>query len=246
LKNDNAYLCEIMESIQGEGLLAGARQIFIRFSGCNLNCSYCDTKLSLKRPEKCVFYSEPVYGGNPRFIDNPLEIKQLLKLIKSYDAKWISLTGGEPLLWAEYIARLASYLKADDYKIMLETNGVLYKQLEKCLDYIDLISMDYKLPSSTGRSYSEEHAKFLSIASTKDTYIKMVITETTNWAEVKEAVNIIKNINPQLILYLQPVTPCPGVKAADFDMVLAIQKYCLNYLAEVRVLPQIHQLFNWR
>src|SRR5574344_2620500 len=139
-----AKIAEIFDSVQGEGLYIGVRQLFIRFCGCNLLCDYCDTAFD---------------KGKEYTVD------ELVKEIQSYDTQSIhsvSLTGGEPLLHYEFLQLLLPELKKQNIKIYLETNGTLPKPLESVIDNIDIIAMDFKLDSSAkiGNLYSK-HDEFL-------------------------------------------------------------------------------------
>jgi len=243
LKN-KAYLAEVFDSIQGEGLLVGSRQIFVRFCGCNLRCYYCDTQWQ-KKPQFAV-YHRPVVGGPAQMLDNPVSADQLKEILTGFTPRWISFTGGEPLLWHEFIMELANDLKAQGYKIMLETNGTLYEQMDKCCKLVDVVSMDYKLPSATGCNYREEHRRFLKAALKSKVFIKMVLTARTSWAEVKEAVAVISSCSQELVLYLQPVTTDNCADKIDMKFLLDIQEYCQNHIPETRILPQIHPYLRWR
>lgn len=245
LKSENAYLAEVFDSIQGEGMLVGSRQIFIRFCGCNLRCYYCDTITGLEKKPQCAVYYKPVLDSPPELLDNPISINRLREIIAGFAPRWISFTGGEPLLWHEFITELATDLKPQGYKIMLETNGTLYEQMDKCCNLVDVVSMDYKLPSSTGCNYKEQHSKFLKAALKSNVFIKMVLTSNTNWAEIKEAISVISSFSSDLVLYLQPVTPHKCADKIDYNFLLDIQKYCQDYIPETRILPQIHPYLKW-
>jgi 7-carboxy-7-deazaguanine synthase len=97
---------EIFPSIQGEGLRLGEPTLFIRFSQCNLKCYFCDTKYAWETGQE-------------------LTVLQILEKVKkihdSFPAEWVCLTGGEPLL--QNIGRLVRALKAEDFKIQVETNA---------------------------------------------------------------------------------------------------------------------------
>lgn len=94
-------ICEIFYSLQGEGHHTGYPCVFIRFSGCNLACSFCDTK-----HEEGVFMDD----------------EAIIRAVKLYSADWIVLTGGEPTLWID--EDFVSLLKrATGKKIAIETNG---------------------------------------------------------------------------------------------------------------------------
>jgi organic radical activating enzyme len=103
---------EIFPSVQGEGLRQGEPTIFVRLSGCNLSCSFCDTKYAWE-------------GGIEMSVDR---IRQIIKKIREkFPAQWICLTGGEPLL--QNILELVESLKKEGHKIQVETNGTIYQPL---------------------------------------------------------------------------------------------------------------------
>ena len=92
-----APIIEIFSSFQGEGLLIGQRQIFVRFAGCNLNCNYCDTNDS--KSEK---------SGK---LMTPLEVTEQINKLITPDCKAISFTGGEPSLYPEFISEVSKNFK---------------------------------------------------------------------------------------------------------------------------------------
>ena len=98
-------VCEIFYSIQGESSSAGYPCIFIRLSGCNLNCSYCDT----------------TYAYNP---GQEYLVDQIIKSIDCYPCRLVAITGGEPLL-QEQTPKLVSELIQAGYSVLLETNGTI-------------------------------------------------------------------------------------------------------------------------
>jgi 7-carboxy-7-deazaguanine synthase len=133
-------LAEIFCSLQGESSYAGLPCIFIRLAGCNLRCSYCDTK----------------YAYSVKFQMNSDEI---LQKIQQYEpVKLVEITGGEPLAQVE-VYHLIQKLHSQNYKILLETNGSLpLKQVPK---YVKKI-VDIKCPSSNeADSFKKENLQFL-------------------------------------------------------------------------------------
>lgn len=181
-----AKIAEVFESIQGEGIYMGERQIFVRFFGCNLTCRFCDTKLT----------GFVEYG--------PCD---LLEKIKSYRDIYhsVSFTGGEPLMQGRFLKEILKLTYAEGYKNYLETNGTLPGKLKEVIRYVDIISMDVKLPSSTGLAgFWEAHRQFLKIASSKEVFLKAVICQSTQDSDLMETVKLIKDINPGVILILQP------------------------------------------
>ena len=166
---------EIFASLQGEGLYAGQKQVFVRFAGCNLRCDYCDTPQSWVLSEKQAF----------------LSVEQIIAQIGKkaqggLKGLTVSLTGGEPLLYPEFIAELCKELKRAKAIVYLETNATLPEFLQSLLKNIDIISADIKLPSACGAPYWGEHKRFLSIGKTK-AFVKIVLTDKTKPAEISKA-----------------------------------------------------------
>jgi len=234
----NANLIEIFSSVQGEGKYLGYRQIFVRLAGCNLNCAYCDT--NFKSTEFC--------NVENNFIKNPVEVAQVVEIIKNLSAKVpihsVSFTGGEPLLHYKFIGEVARQLKG--FKIFLETNGILVNELEKIFDCVDIISMDIKLPSVVEENFFNYHKKFLQVAAKKDLYVKIVISAETSDEEFDAAINLIAETSPEIMLILQPVTPVGKIQEADAEKILSLQARALKILKDVRVIPQTHKLIKVR
>jgi 7-carboxy-7-deazaguanine synthase len=92
------------------------------------------------------------------------------------------------------------------FKNYLETNGTLAEALADVIEYVDIISMDLKLPSSTGikENLWTKHRKFLKVASKKDTFLKAVVSEGTNEEDLYVAINLIKEAGMGMVLVLQP------------------------------------------
>jgi len=119
-------IAEIYKSIQGEGFLTGTESVFVRASGCNLRCWYCDTPYTSWRP-----------GGED------LEVDEVLRQVASFSCAHVVVTGGEPMLFAELIP-LCSGLRDAGCHITIETAGTLHLPVE-----CDLMSISPKLANST-------------------------------------------------------------------------------------------------
>lgn len=182
----NGKITEVFSSVQGEGLYFGEEQIFVRFFGCNLKCRFCDTPLD-------------------RFTEyEPQELVEEVKLYRNGHPT-VSFTGGEPLLQKYFLKAVLKLTQQEGFKNYLETNGILHSALEDIIDYVDIVSMDLKLPSSTGmKDFWYHHRRFLEIASKKEVFLKMVICNDTNEGDLREGLKLIKEINKFLILILQP------------------------------------------
>lgn len=130
--NQAFKVCEKFVSINGEGIKAGQLSVFIRFKGCNLDCSYCDTKWANEKDAE--FES--------------MTIEDIVNYIKETSVRNVTLTGGEPLLQPG-IAGLIKNLKEIGLNVEIETNGAVDLK-PFCSDETrpDCFTMDYKLPSS--------------------------------------------------------------------------------------------------
>ena len=241
-----ANVVEIFSSIQGEGIFVGERQIFIRFGGCRLHCSYCDTPQALFPQKECRIEKLP---GTRKFyfLSNPLTPAKLREIVFSLDRapsihRHLSITGGEPLEQVSFLKEWLPTVK-DRFKIYLETNGVLSGGLSKIIGLIDTIAMDIKLPSSLkGRPFWRNHQAFLQVARKKKVFTKVVITAQTTEREVLRAAELIGEIDRKIPLVLQPVSPSGRVKRTPSpEMLLKLQKAATRFLPEVRVVPQIHK-----
>jgi len=120
-------IAEIFHSIQGEGLLAGVPSIFIRTSGCNLRCHWCDTPYASWKPE------------GPE-----MSIEEILKKLTEWNCDHVVLTGGEPMI-APDLPELATALKKQKKHITIETAGTILPNSISC----DLASISPKLSNST-------------------------------------------------------------------------------------------------
>lgn len=238
-----ANIIEVFSSIQGEGRYVGYRQVFVRFSGCNLKCRYCDTLVSHAPYKHCTVERAP---GARRFMqmDNPVAAEALaqhLQALLQLPHHSVSFTGGEPLFRFDFIQTLARQVSAPFY---LETNGTLYKELAQVIGDLRYISMDIKLPSVVGRELWDEHAKFLRVAAQKELFVKIVVSGETTREEFQRAVRLVAACDARIPLVIQPVTPISGCLAASPQDVLDCQGAALQALRDVRVIPQTHKYLN--
>lgn len=242
-------MIEVFSSIQGEGPLIGVRQVFLRFSGCNLSCSYCDTAQGAT-PDACLLERTP---GRQDFLSesNPVSLDRLIAHLTGWEKGWpgihhsVSITGGEPLLQHETLREWLPALR-HHMPIYLETNGILHSALFALISFVDFISMDIKLPSTSGCTHLwDEHRSFLATACQKEVFVKTVIgTETEDW-EVIKACEIISAVNRSIPLILQPLTLRNGAIGIPLLKVLEFQEIACRYLADVRVIPQTHKFIGW-
>lgn len=230
-RKPRADLVEIFSSIQGEGLFIGYKQIFVRFAGCNLNCVFCDTPKDAKIKE-----------ADPKEVIK--KVKYLDRICGGHHS--VSLTGGEPLLAAAFLKEILPELKRAGFKIYLETNGTLRRELRQVIKYIDIIAMDFKLPSSAAMTpLWRAHKEFLETAKVKRVFVKAVVTNKTHLADVLEASRIIEKIDRDIVFILQPATPvCARDREAPRSKLSECRHISEERLANVRVIPQMHKIMG--
>ena len=237
------HIIELFSSVQGEGKYVGCRQLFLRLTGCNLACPFCDTDFVAASHPFCQVETQP---GRHIFkeLSNPVPFDAIVREVQSLlviPHHSLSLTGGEPLLHTDFIRALAG---AVDVPLFLETNGTLPEELRDVLPYISHISMDIKLPSVTGEELWETHRKFLQLARQKKLYVKLVVSAETTPAEFQHAVALLASVDAAIPFVIQPVTPWNGCKAASPEQILWCQQQALSQLKDVRVIPQTHKMID--
>ncbi len=219
-------ITEVFESIQGEGLYVGDRQVFVRFFGCNLNCQFCDTK-----PDYFKEYAP----------------QELFEELKQYPRgrHSISFTGGEPLLQKDFLKGILPLTSEYGFRNYLETNGTLPEELAEVIDYVDVIAMDLKLSSSTGLdNFWDTHRRFLETASKKEVFLKAVICDTTNEEDLKQALKLITEINKTAILVLQPDSY--GNNSQIREKTERFKDICLKENITACIIPQVHKIIGVR
>lgn len=129
-------IAEVFHSLQGEGRLTGTPSVFIRTSGCNLRCWFCDTPYTSWNPE-----------GEPYTLD------RLLEVALGWECEHVVITGGEPMLTPD-VVELTRRLKAESRHITIETAGTVWQPV-----ICDLMSISPKRRNSTpvGTDWAERH-----------------------------------------------------------------------------------------
>jgi len=153
---------EIFTSIQGESSYAGIPCTFVRLTGCNLRCSYCDTSYAFYKGEK---FSED----------------EIIREVRHAGIKLVEITGGEPLLQNE-VYSLMKRLFDEGYKVLIETNG---SQSIKGVDKRAIVILDIKTPGS-GMSKEMDFLNLDFIKSSDE--IKFVITDRKDYEWSKEII----------------------------------------------------------
>jgi organic radical activating enzyme len=246
--SEQLYVSEMFSSIQGEGMLAGRRQIFVRLMECNLDCRYCDT--DFKKSDVYKLESQP---GSGMFLHlpQPLSYHDISATCACWLAQLpgahhsVSFTGGEPLMHAALLAELFPEIRKI-IPIHLETNGTLYDELRRVKQHIDYISMDMKLPSTAGCSERlwDVHARFLREASGSIVSVKVVVGEQTALNEIIQVCDVISSVDATVPLFLQPLSlPGDGIGITAAHL-FRLQECASSRLSDIRVIPQMHKMLG--
>jgi 7-carboxy-7-deazaguanine synthase len=231
-----ARVSEIFTSIEGEGIFVGKKTMFIRLSGCHLKCRWCDTK-----------YALPLDSGTDYQID---EIKDvIIKELRPFTYK-VNFTGGEPLLQTEAVIELADFVKKQtNVETYLESSCFDSELFSKVLPYIDICKIEFKTDDSKvveDEEYdnlilNEIKCLELAVESNKATYIKIVVTNSTNLESFKNLVyNISEKIKPSDILGLV-IQPSFGIDRPTVNKLLDTYDIVQPMFPEVRIIPQLHK-----
>ncbi|MBL8087254.1 MAG: 7-carboxy-7-deazaguanine synthase QueE [Chthonomonas sp.] len=183
-------IAEIFESVQGEGGLVGMPSVFVRVSGCNLRCHWCDTPYASWDP------TGPV-----------LELDSILEQVCGFPSRYVVLTGGEPMLFDPIVA-LASELKARGFQITIETAGTVMRELD-----CDLMSISPKLANSTPEGpwrIRHEQTRFQpdvvrDLIGRYDYQLKFVVAPETQEAdviEIESTLRLLGDVEPGKVMLM--------------------------------------------
>jgi 7-carboxy-7-deazaguanine synthase len=184
-------ISEIFYSIQGEGRLVGMPSVFIRTSGCNLRCAWCDTPYTSWRPE-----------------GEPWSLGKILRKVATYPARHVVITGGEPLLSPE-VVELSAAIKQQGAHLTIETAATIFQPVD-----CDLISLSPKLSHSTpwkranGR-FAQMHERnrlhidvIQKFIDAYDYQIKFVVNRLQDFAEIDEILRQLRHSDPARVLIM--------------------------------------------
>jgi 7-carboxy-7-deazaguanine synthase len=210
-------LAEIYASLQGEGLLTGTPSVFVRTSGCNLRCWFCDTPYTSWQPEgKDWSIDEIVHEVgcmNPPWRTKCTTIDQP----SSQDIRHAVITGGEPMLFAELIP-LCERLHAGGWHLTIETAGTLFLPV-----HCDLMSISPKLASSTppterGGRWTGRHERtrhqpdvIRRLINQYDYQLKFVIDTPADLDEVQAWLNEFPQARRERVLLMPQGTDCASL-----------------------------------
>ncbi|WP_137286967.1 7-carboxy-7-deazaguanine synthase QueE [Halorussus salinisoli] len=213
--SDALPINELFESLQGEGRLAGVPSVFVRTSGCNLRCWFCDSYHTSWEPTHAT-----------------MGVEEILAEVESYDADHVVVTGGEPLMH-EATESLLRELDARGYHTTVETNGTVSPDAP-----IDLASVSPKLASSTptpekdpkgGGEWAERHDErrvdldaLAELVESYDFQLKFVVSEREDLDEITDLLARIRD--------------AAAVEVRDTDVLLMPEGATKDRIAETRSL----------
>jgi len=185
-------VAEVFFSIQGEGKLAGVPSFFVRASGCNLRCIWCDTDYASWNPE-----------------GREMTVAEILDAWREHRSKHVVLTGGEPMIMPD-IADLAAAFNKETCHITIETTATIYKPIQ-----LDLASLSPKLSNSTpwdreGGRFAEAHEKNRInvpviqkfIDTSPDFQLKFVVSTEEDLSEIDELLRKLEGWEPSDVLLM--------------------------------------------
>jgi 7-carboxy-7-deazaguanine synthase len=183
-------ISEIFYSIQGEGILVGVPSVFVRTSGCNLRCAWCDTPYTSWEPE-----------------GEDLAVEEILARVARFRAHYVVVTGGEPMI-APGIAPLTEALRQMRMHVTVETAGTVFAPVD-----CHLMSISPKLSNSTpferdGGRWAAQHDRarirpdvLKRLMAAYEYQLKFVIAAEDDIAEVKSLVLLLQ-ANPQRVVLM--------------------------------------------
>ena len=208
-------ISELFFSIQGEGELTGVPSVFVRTSGCNLRCRWCDTKYASWKPE----------GEN-------VTINDLLDKVCSYPARHVVISGGEPMI-AKGIEEFTHLLKESGKHITIETAGTISPNGIQC----DLASLSPKLSDSTPKKgdinkewidrHESKRLDYDILSEWVNSYnfqLKFVVSKEE---EIKEIQNVISRIEGKILpekVLLMPEGVAPDTLRSRYDLLIDLCK----------------------
>ena len=181
----NYKVVEIFSSINGEGTRAGQLAVFVRMQGCNLNCTYFDTKWANEADAKFHWTST----------------EEILELLRSMEIKNVTITGGEPLLQEEIGELLEAMAKEENLRVEIETNGSVPLQPFAEIPNGPSFTMDYKLPGSGMEKYMLPEN--FAVLRAQDT-VKFVVKDYEDLCRARDVIREY-DLTEKCHVYLSPV-----------------------------------------
>jgi organic radical activating enzyme len=256
-----APLLEVFASIQGEGAYVGEPQVFLRLRGCPLRCRWCDTPGSWRLQAGDEARVAPASGPARREAAwaTPFQAACWVAECEPGAPRTVSVTGGEPLLWPEFVLGLRAML--GPRRLHLETAGAHPRALARVVGRVDHVSLDLKPdldldapeevaqaagePSPrTQAEWSAARRACLALVAGRDACAKVVVSGARVPQDFVPLFEEVEDCARDLRVILTPATPMGGVAAPSAELVLAVVELARDRDLDVRVVPQVHRLLR--
>jgi len=252
-----APVLEVFASLQGEGRFAGEPQVFVRLYGCPLRCRYCDTPASWDPAGERARIVGPGATRREQSRATPFQVACWIAEVEPGRPRTVSLTGGEPLVWPDFVLGLRAVIGAR--RLHLETAGAHPASLARVIDAVDHVSLDLKLPSDldapadfaagagveraprSAEEWSAVRRAALELVRGRDACGKLVVTGGSSAATFEPLLDDVRRRAPDLWIIVQPATPIGRVAAPESELVTDVAEAARERGLAVRVLPQIHR-----
>ncbi len=258
--SSTAPVFEVFASFQGEGLYAGSPQVFLRLAGCPLRCAWCDTPASWETSDRATARVRTREGVRQESAwATPAEVVGWIDEVDPTGRMTVSVTGGEPLIWPEFLLELRPLLGRR--RVHLETAGAHPRSLGVVLDACDHVSADLKLPEDMGPpefvGFSESEPcpttheewrtarrSFLESICGRDACCKLVVAGGRAAHAYAEILADVAECAPELVLFLQPATPVKGIAAPASETLSELATAAEAVGLRARVLGQLHRAWG--
>lgn len=240
------WIDSIFRSVQGEGILAGVLQVFVRLGGCAASCVYCDTPASRTRSPFCRCAHE----GGEILLENPVGADAAAAMAVSLAGATpgihsIAITGGEPLDQSDLLACLLEELAPCGIPRYLETNGLDEAAARRAAPHVEIVSLDIKLPSQCpGRDTIAAAAGALRVFSRGLLQCKVVLTAEFDPEEFERAVALVASVDRGIPFVIQPATGTGPSRPPAPSALMEAAMRAGRELGDVRLIPQCHPVLG--
>ncbi len=223
-------LSELFYSVQGEGKLMGVPSVFVRASGCNLRCTWCDTPYSSWQPE-----------------GEDVSVAQIVARVQEQRARHVVITGGEPMIMPD-IAELCVAMKGAGMHVTIETAATVFEPIE-----LDLASLSPKLANST--PHDREGGRFVAmhekqrlnvqviqqfIDSSPDFQLKFVVSAAADLIEIEELLSQLNGWLPADVLLMPEGIDVEALASRSIWLVEACKRTGFRFCPRLHVLLYGH------